>query len=104
MLSHSHERPFVCKVCGTGFRQRSNLNRHLRTVHELPLKCPAKNCRERFKTLDDARAHIAKAHPDSDVVPSTKKHASYKCVCLGGKGSLFSFVVPSLFDTQHAKL
>lgn len=38
---HSGHRPFVCPVCGHGFSQQSNMERHVKAKHEKvrPFQC-----------------------------------------------------------------
>ena len=38
---HNGERPFLCTLCGTSFKQSSNLKNHIATVHEKkrPFQC-----------------------------------------------------------------
>ena len=57
------ERPFVCEQCGQDFRQRMELNIHLRQVHlKVPgdksgfFKCP--NCTKEFRMYSGWRKHV----------------------------------------------
>ena len=57
------ERPFVCEQCGQDFRQRTELNIHLKQVHpKVPgdrsgfFKCP--NCTKEFRTYSGRQKHV----------------------------------------------
>ena len=57
------ERPFVCEQCGQDFRQRTELNIHLKQVHpKVPgdrsgfFKCP--KCTKEFRTYSGRRKHV----------------------------------------------
>ncbi|XP_006898766.1 PREDICTED: histone-lysine N-methyltransferase PRDM9-like [Elephantulus edwardii] len=53
---HSEERPYVCKVCGQGFTQSSNLIIHQRTHSgEKPYVC--KECGQGFSHKSNLNAH-----------------------------------------------
>ena len=59
------ERPFICEQCGQDFRQRTELNIHLKQVHpKVPgdrsgfLKCP--KCPKEFRTYSGRRKHVQK--------------------------------------------
>ncbi|KAH7933109.1 hypothetical protein HPB49_008300 [Dermacentor silvarum] len=36
MLTHTGLRPYICRVCGSAFTQRSSATRHERNIHGLP--------------------------------------------------------------------
>ena len=59
------ERPFICEQCGQDFRQRTELNIHLKQVHpKVPgdrsgfLKCP--KCPKEFRTYSGRQKHVQK--------------------------------------------
>jgi hypothetical protein len=74
--------PHVCNDCGTSFTRPTDLNRHMRTIHEYSeLWCPVAGCKRNvnhfvpeeskgkrgygaFKRMDKLRSHIRNSHPD----------------------------------------
>ncbi|XP_076087864.1 uncharacterized protein LOC143058275 [Mytilus galloprovincialis] len=69
----SGQKPYECTVCGQGFAQTSNLKGHMR-VHtgELdPIKCGV--CRQRFKSVKDAKNHPCPGPPEVKELASKKR-------------------------------
>ncbi|XP_063412513.1 zinc finger protein 665-like [Mytilus trossulus] len=69
----SGQKPYECTVCGQGFAQTSNLKGHMR-VHtgELdPKKCGV--CKQRFKSVKDAKNHPCPGPPEVKELASKKR-------------------------------
>ena len=73
-LSKNHRPPppenATCELCHTPFvgsYHRTNLRRHMRSVHGTRFKCTARGCDESFNRADNLRTHIRRHHPDEDV-------------------------------------
>lgn len=99
-LIHFEDNPFVCELCGSGFRSRTCLNSHVfhkhssvrkhkcpecpktfktatqvkvhQRVHsgEKPFLCPTENCMYRSTTRGNMKLHLSSKHK---LVPSTVK-------------------------------
>lgn len=51
-----------CNICGTKFARKSNLNKHLRSVHEDVRKFPCELCSLKFKRQDHLIKHKRSVH------------------------------------------
>lgn len=51
-----------CEICGTKFARKSNLNKHLRSVHEDVRKFPCELCSLKFKRQDHLIKHKRSVH------------------------------------------
>ena len=52
-------RPYVCTICNKGFRQTSNLKRHMLVHEKIPVKCDI--CKRKFIRKCELAVHI-KSH------------------------------------------
>ncbi|CAG0883362.1 unnamed protein product [Darwinula stevensoni] len=62
--SHSAERPFACSICGSGFKTRRTLSKHIRVGHSerRPYRCDLCGCT--FKQSHNLKYHIQYRHSD----------------------------------------
>ena len=54
---HSDERPFVCDECGTGFKKKNALERHLLSIHSTT-SFPCSQCGKMFKSEAYLASHM----------------------------------------------
>ncbi|XP_052255399.1 uncharacterized protein LOC127861072 isoform X2 [Dreissena polymorpha] len=86
---HANLNPFVCGLCGTGFRDQSNLNMHLRSVHADSRDFVCDVCCKMFKTQRTLTVHYQ------------RHFASRKYVC-DTCGKVFNHIASmSIHKRQH---
>lgn len=56
------EKPYKCPKCGTGFRERGNLNKHILSVHEGQKHHECSYCKKKFAFRDGLLRHISQVH------------------------------------------
>ena len=59
---HENEKPFRCEICQSCYKQKSDLNKHIRTVHEneKPFKCEI--CHSCFGRKSNLNRHKKNVH------------------------------------------
>lgn len=62
----------TCKLCGKNFNNNSNMNRHLKTVHQELKRHECSICGKKFTQAGDVKVHIKQVH-------ETLKHQCKKC-------------------------
>ncbi|EIM79675.1 uncharacterized protein STEHIDRAFT_163499 [Stereum hirsutum FP-91666 SS1] len=71
-----HTGEFICAACGTRYRRRTSCTRHYATAH---LVCPYRNCRTRFKTIQEVEACAAThGSPNDWEKPPANKPRYYR--------------------------
>ena len=61
LLQNKGERPFVCELCGSGFKQKHSLKDHYKThTGERPFKCLV--CLKRFSMKHNLVSHVRSMH------------------------------------------
>lgn len=59
---------YRCRYCDKSFHNKSNLNRHVKLIHEVVAKAEpntdilCKDCKTRFYTISQLRNHLREAH------------------------------------------
>ncbi|XP_052763566.1 zinc finger protein 84-like [Mya arenaria] len=61
--THVPGNPYICDICGRGFKQKGRLNHH-RKGHTIEYRWQCQFCEERFKSLFPYKNHLARNHPD----------------------------------------
>ncbi|KAL4225523.1 hypothetical protein ACF0H5_016211 [Mactra antiquata] len=56
-LIHFEDNPFVCDICGSGFRSRTCLNSHVFHKHNSVRKHKCSECPKTFKTMTQMKVH-----------------------------------------------
>ena len=56
------KKSFMCEICESHFKQRSNLNRHISSVHEGNKAFKCKICDYSCSEKSDLKIHVASAH------------------------------------------
>ncbi|KAJ8682275.1 hypothetical protein QAD02_018067 [Eretmocerus hayati] len=70
MQNHSKDKPFACKICGTSFKYKWDLeNKHMK-VHSKVRGFPCQFCKKTYKHLRNLTAHML----------THDKEAPYRCV------------------------
>ena len=61
-MTHTEVRPFVCKICGKGYKQKTTLHDHILSVHEKKktFKCTYESCDKAYAFKYDLLAHFRK--------------------------------------------
>ena len=60
MMTHTGIRPFVCKICGKAYKQKTTLHDHILSVHEKKrmFKCTHEGCDKAYAFKYDLLAHF----------------------------------------------
>ena len=64
LLSHSDKKPFKCNLCGWGFHQKTNMERHLASHTNEGEGHPCSYCNSWFTTKSVVSLHMRQAHAE----------------------------------------
>ena len=77
---NAHTRRYRCEHCDAAFKTRSDMNRHVRIVHEKQRNFPCEHCNSKFSERNKLKRHVQTVH---------EKLRPYICpICNSGFGEI----------------
>ncbi|XP_063701353.1 oocyte zinc finger protein XlCOF26-like [Culicoides brevitarsis] len=77
--SHTNVRPYKCTQCPASFKQQTDLNTHVKSLHsdDRPFEC--KDCGMSFKIPNSLRSHRKRKHHQESMLECSECHKRVMC-------------------------